>query len=900
MNRHHIKAVLFDLNGVADSAGKLRPGVVPVLEKLKAEGSRLAVCSADKKAASVVATLKWAPYFDAVVADAGIQNQKPDPELFLKGAQAVNVHPYHCLVFEDSPSGVEAARRAGMKCVGLGDSKLLTEAPVVIADYTSVDVEALLDSGRPFRPEPNGWNLVESEFRPLRSLYWESVLAVTNGVLGVRGNLEEENAGIESYPATFVNGVIGFFPYFYMWKFSGFPERGHCMLNACEWTNVQLEVDGERFHAGHSGLQKHRRWLDMQQGVMCREFTWRTASGVEVSVQTRRLASMKRRHAVALEYTVNVSKPCTVRLETKTDCSPKSRHFGKEGFSFNGWKTRNGFLCARQTAVSGGQQVASGFRVIFSGGAEAPELKDAVCISRASVAAVPGTPVTLQKTAVFFSDLETPADQLDFAVDQELAGLPDMAGLAAEQAAFWKKYWDVADVQIDGDALDQLGIRLSLFHNRQSNPEDGFRSISANGMTGDNYAGHVFWDTEQYIAMPFLYSEPATARGLLEYRYRILDKARERARQLGRKGAEYSWNSVNGEECGHVFEAATGQHHLQSDVAWAVDRYVDASGDREFLYSMGAEIIFETARFLRDRGAFSEYKGGFVLNAVCGPNEYGCGVDNNAYTNYMMQWHFETAARIFDEMSREVPARLSSLCKRIGLTAEEAADWEKAAAQVYLPWDEKLGIVPQDDAFLGHDPVDMSKIPMHTDIRTLVHPLDLWRMQLIKQADTVLLMYLHRDKFDDETVRRCYEYYEPKTNHGSSLSACMHAIIAADIGKLEDAYHFFRESALMDINDLKSNTGGGVHSACLGGTWMAIVNGFGGMRDEKSVLKFCPQLPEKWNRLSFQVIWHGTRIGVETTQGGVVYRHLDGPAVKFVHRGKTVALNNGDQETFSS
>jgi len=313
---------------------------------------------------------------------------------------------------------------------------------------------------------------------------------------------------------------------------------------------------------------------------------------------------------------------------------------------------------------------------------------------------------------------------------------------------------------------------------------------------------------------------------------------------------------------------------------------------------MGAEIIFETARFLRDRGAFSEYKGGFVLNAVCGPNEYGCGVDNNAYTNYMMQWHFETAARVFEEMNRAVPAQLSSLCLRIGLTAEEAADWKKTAAQVYLPWDEKLGIVPQDDAFLGHDPVDMAKIPMHTDIRTLVHPLDLWRMQLIKQADTVLLMYLHRDKFDDETVRRCYEYYEPKTNHGSSLSACMHAIIAADIGKLEDAYHFFRESALMDINDLKSNTGGGVHSACLGGTWMAIVNGFGGMRDEKNALKFRPQLPEKWKQLSFQVVWHGTRIGVEMKPDAVTYRNLGGPAVKFMHGTEAVSLNNGEQRTF--
>ncbi|MCF7817091.1 MAG: HAD hydrolase-like protein [Kiritimatiellales bacterium] len=892
MNRHHIRAVLFDFNGVVTAGGEVFPDVVPLLHKLKAEGSRLAVYSEDNTAEATLNALKLAAYFDAIIAG----SDKLDSELFTNGAEAVGVHPFHCLVFAATSIGVEAARLAGMKCVGLGDAATLSEAPSVIVEYSEIDVEALLDSARPFRPEPHGWNLVESEFRSSRSLYWESMLAVTNGVLGVRGNLEEENEGVESYPATLMNGVIGFFPYFYMWKFSGFPERGHCVLNACEWTKVQLEVDGERFHISHPGLKKHRRWLDMKTGVMHREFVWETSSGVEVTVRSRRMASMVRRHLAALEYSVEVSKPCNVRLQTATDCSPKSRHFGKEGFSFGGWQTRNGVLCARQTAVSGGQQVASGFRVLFSEGNSEPQRDGAVSVSSINVAAVPGKPVTLEKTAVFYSDLETDAGTLDAAVDRELAEAPAPGGLVEEQSKFWKDYWNIADVQIDGDAMDQLGVRLSLFHNRQSNPEDGFRSISANGLTGDNYAGHVFWDTEMYIAMPFLYSEPATARGLLEYRYRILDKARERARQLGRKGAEYSWNSVNGEECGHVFEAATGQHHLQSDIAWAVDRYVDASGDREFLYTMGAEIVFETARFLRDRGAFSDYKGGFVLNAVCGPNEYGCGVDNNAYTNYMMQWHFETAARFFEEMKKEAPGILSALCERIGLTEEEAADWKKTAACVYLPWDEKLGIVPQDDAFLGHDPVDMSKIPLHTDIRTLVHPLDLWRMQLIKQADTVLLMYLHRDKFDDETVRRCYEYYEPKTNHGSSLSACMHAIVAADIGLLDDAYHFFRESSQMDINDLKSNTGGGVHSACLGGTWMAVVNGFGGMRDEKHTLKFRPQLPEKWTRLSFQLVWHGTRIGVEMKQDAVTYRHLGGPVVTFGHCGQTVQLDEGDEK----
>ena len=872
------------------------PGVIPFLEELKEKGVKLAICSSSKNAQPVLDALNLTHLFDAVITGNDIEKPKPDPEIFLKGAAAVGVLPFHTLVFEDAPSGVEAALAAGMKCVGIGEAALLKTAPSVLTDYATIDVEALLDSGRPFRPEPNGWQLVESEFRPNRSMYWESVLAVTNGVIGVRGNLEEEADGVQSYAATQVNGIYGFIPYSYMWRFSGYPERGHAVLNACEWTRVRLEVNGERFDVHHAGIKNHRRWLDMRCGAMHRECVWITSNGIEVTLRSRRLAGMVRRHAAALEFSVEVSKPCRVLLETTTDCSPFSRAVGKLGFDFQGWEQRGEAVCARQVSTTSGQQIASGFRVRFSSGAQSPDFNEAICTHRAAADAIPAVPVTLSKTAVFFSDLETPAEHLERSVDQAVAELPSMDGLFEEQAAWWKRYWEKADVQIEGDDLDQLGVRMSLFHNRQSCPEDGFRSVSANGQTGDIYSGHVFWDTEQYIAKPLFYTEPESARGLMEYRYRILDKARERARQLGRKGAEYSWNSINGEECGFVFEAATGQHHLQSDVAWAVDRYVDASGDREFLYDMGAEIIFETARFLRDRGAFSDYKGGFVLNAVCGPNEYGCGVDNNAYTNYMMQWHFETAAQIFEQMCVEVSERLEKLCERIGLTQEEAADWKTTAAQVYLPWDEKLGIVPQDDAFLGHDPVDMSTIPLHTDIRGLVHPLDLWRMQLIKQADTVLLMHLLRHKFDPETVRRCYEYYEPKTNHGSSLSACMHAIVAADIGKMDDAYHFFRESALMDINDLKSNTIGGVHSACLGGTWMAVVNGFGGLLDDTVSLRFRPQLPEKWIRLAFQVVWHGTRIGVEIKPDEVVYQHLGGPGISFMHCGERIRLDEADEK----
>jgi len=883
-------------------AGDVLPGSLEFVRALRAQGVRIALCSASKNAPDVLRLLGIGDLFDTVVCGFDITRSKPDPQVFSMAAERLGIPAFHCLVFEDAPSGVEAAKRAGMKCVGVGDAKGLPDAPSVISHYNEIDIEALLDSGRPFRPEPHGWNLVEGPFRPTRSLYWESMFAVTNGVLGVCGNLEEGYEGSVSYPATLLNGLVGYIPYSYMWAFPGYPPRGHCVLNVCEWTHVSLTVDGTRFSLALDGIKSHRRWLNMHEGVLHREIEWTTPKGVNITIRTRRMASMERRHTALMTYEVSADAPCAIVIESLTDFSPKSRHFGKPGMDCKKLKVSGDLLLAESESNTSGQKVAIGIRHRAMLGA-LPAATELSLDGSTGTARVEGAfkaagRIAFEKTAVIFCDLESPDPRT--ARDAELADLPDGKTLLAGQAEFWKKYWAIADVEIEGDPLDQLGVRLSLFHNRQSNPEDGFRSVGANGQTGDNYGGHVFWDTEQYILPPMLYTEPQSVRGLLEYRYRILDKAREQARLMQGTGAEYSWNSITGEECGHVFEAAQGQVHLQSDVAWAIDRYVEATGDREFLHDMGAEIVFETARYLKDRGAFSQHKGGqFVLNAVCGPNEYSCGVDNNAYTNYMAKWHFQYAVDVFEKMKAGAPAKLAALAGKLALEPGEVVGWREASEKMYLPWDEATGVVPQDDNFLGRDPVDMAKVPLHTDVRSLVHPLVLWKNQWIKQADAVLLMFMQRHQFDAETVCRTYEFHEPKTNHGSSLSASVHSIVAADIGKLEDAYHFFRESALMDINDLKSNTGGGVHSACLGGTWMAVVNGFGGMRDDPDGLRFRPQLPSRWTRLAFQIVWRGTHLGIEIVRDVVKYRHLDGPEIIFRHGDQTVSLAEKEAKEFA-
>lgn len=881
--------------------GDILPGSLDFIRQLREIGIRTALCSASKNAPAVLDLLSITQLFDEVVCGLDITRSKPDPQVFEMAAERLGIPSFHCLVFEDAPSGIEAARRAGMKCVGVGDPAGLPDAPSIIESYAEIDIEALLDSGRPFRPEPHGWHLVEDSFRARRSLYWESMLAVTNGVIGVRGNLEEACDGVESYPATFVNGVVGFMPYHFMWKFPGYPDRGHRVLNACEWTRVSLVVDGERLDVNHPGLKTYRRWLDMKQGSMHRTSVWTTSKGVEVKLTTRRLASMVRREVAALECTVAVSQACTLRLETVTDGNPVSRHYPETGITCESWELCDGLMLGRLQSATSRQRLAFAQELTLSA-AETPiageiDQESGVLRAVAEHRFADAGSFQLCKRIAMVSDLEAPSAELDSEAIKALKAAPAMDVLFAEQAGFWDSFWGKADVVIEGDSLDQLGIRLSLFHNRQSVPEDGVRSVSANGQTGDNYGGHVFWDTEMYIVPPLLYTEPERVRGLLEYRYGILDHARDQARKMQGRGALYSWNSITGEECAHVYEASTAEYHLQSAVAWAVDRYVEATCDLDFLHAMGAEMIFETARFLRDRGTFVPHKGNcFCINVVCGPNEYSCGVDNNAYTNYLARWHFLRAAEIYEAMHLRAPEILRALSERIDLDEAEPQGWREAGERMYLPWDESMGIVPQDDQFLGRDPVDMAKIPFHTDVRSLVHPLNLWRMQLIKQADTVLLLFLFRHEFDAETVRKTYVYHESKTNHGSSLSACMHSIVASDIGKDEDAYRFFRESALMDINDLKSNTDGGVHSACLGGTWMAAVNGFGGMRDAPTGLVLNPKLPSRWTRFAFPLVWRGRRIFVDVTADKLAIQHLEGEALDFKLGDKHVRLEPG--ETF--
>lgn len=898
--RHHIRAMLFSLEeSVLNEAGELFEGLGAFVAELRERGVKTAVYGSGERAEAAIVKLKLDELFDVC----HTSGDAVSPGVLIACADELGVPAFHCLVVDSGAGGVEAALGATMKVIGIGPSEALVHVPETAQSYGDIDVDFLLESGRTSRFEEEPWNVSESRVRPRRARYWETVFALSNGYMGLRGTHEEEDEALEgySYPGMFINGVYGYKPYQHPISFPGFAHRLHAVLNLADWRIFNLTVDGERFSFGSGTVSEYRRTLDMRRGIVERSLVWCSPKGRRVRIRSMRVVSMVRRHCAAVRYEVTpVDSECTIEVESKVRTTSVSGELGSGQMRLvDASPKHNGGLSARVETTTGPFAIGMAFSHRFNGDnleeGEWVQLGDDVFARTITAAAKPGETVGVEKCAAFYSSIEAAEEKLVSlaADDADRAAADGFDNLVAEQEEFWARHWEIGDIEIEGSPADQQVLRFNLFHLWQSHPEDDNRSISANAITGDKYKGHVFWDTEMYLVPPFLYTRPELVRPLLMYRHSILDKARRRAAEMAGRGALYSWNSISGEECAVVFEASTAQYHLLCAIAFAVWRYVRNSGDTEFLYRYGAEVLVETARFLYDLGAFIPARGNkFCINTVCGPDEYGCGVNNNCYTNTMAQWHLRYAAEVLDRMAAESPALFERLSTSVALAEEEPHEWRRAAEAMFIPYNRELGIHEQNDAFLYLDPVDMSRVPRNTDIRETTHPLNLWRMQVLKQADVVLLMFVQGHQYSAEQKQANYEFYEPRTTHGSSLSACIHAIVAAELGQCEEAYAYFRESAMMDLHDFKDNTGGGIHAAALGGTWMAVVNGFGGMRDYPEGLRFTPRLPEAWSRLRFKVMYRGSRIEVDIGRDTTRFRLVEGPAVRFFVGDQEVRLTD--------
>jgi alpha,alpha-trehalose phosphorylase len=421
--------------------------------------------------------------------------------------------------------------------------------------------------------------------------------------------------------------------------------------------------------------------------------------------------------------------------------------------------------------------------------------------------------------------------------------------------------------------------------------------LAAKGLTGEGYEGHYFWDTEIYV-LPFLvYTRPRLARALLLHRYRMLGAARARARQVGQRGALFPWRTINGEEASASYASGTAQYHINADIAFALQKYVELTGDTVFMEEYGAEILIETARFWADLGFFSERKQGkFVINGVTGPDEYSTVVDNNTFTNLMARRNLQIAAETLEAMRREKAAQYDRLANATGLMGAEIDLWRRAAAAMYVPYDSEAGVHLQDEGFLDQAPWDFAKVPPEQYPLLLhFHPLQIYRHQVIKQADVMLAAFLLGNEFTPEQKRRIYEYYDPLTTGDSSLSECIQSIVACEVDEVAVAHRYLIDTATTDLWDLHKNVRDGMHVASCGGTWMAIVYGFAGLRDYAGELTFRPALPPHWHKLRFRLRVRGTLLEVVLTPREALYRLLEGDRLALCHRDARIVLTAGQE-----
>ncbi len=868
-------------------------GSLEFIKRLREKNVKIALCSSSKNAPFVLQKLGIGELFDAVVTGADITCAKPDPEIFLKGAERVGVPCRHCAVFEDSLAGIRGAKAAKMKTVGVGNrEETEASADLFITDYGDIDVEAFVESGKLRRMPVDQNAIVEADFKRSEMAHHESLFALGNGYLGVRGTYAHSEAG--EVCGTYINGTFANIKYNHLVKFKGYATKNEVTVNLPDWRIIELLVDGERAAFENGNIREHERRLDFKTGLLTHSYVLQTTAGKRVRVESRRLVNRQNVHGAEATLAVtplNFSGELVLSsVVVKSTLTRGSHEFTKTRYA----EAENGRFCQGLYIPSSEQSVSVSVTHSIEGkGAYsvAEEMGDERYTYTVTARVAQGDRIELQKYAAFAATIDRLEDIDGYTC--RLAEENKARGLAAflrEQRDFWERHWETGDVTVLGHPADQQAVRYALFQLRQQLATVNMCSIGATGLSGPGYSGQVFWDTEMYLMPYYNFTDSAAQRELLMYRYRILDKARARAREFDTVGAMYAWCSIDGEETSVVFEASTAEYHLNSDIAYAVWRYVDTTEDYDFLYDYGAEMVFETARFMSHRGTFVEARDGrFCINVVCGPDEYACGVNNNFYTNMMVRWHLNFALSVYERMRETAPRRFAALVDRLALTEEETELWRAAADGIYYRYHEQYGVYEQDDSYLYQDAVDMSKIPMNCDLRGMYHPLDLWRLQVSKQADVVLANFIHGDLFTKEEKLRCYDYYEPRCNHGSSLSPSIHAIMAAELGKPE-AYEFFRLAAYMDIGDFKNNTKNGIHIACLGGVWMAVIHGFLGLRHYGRGLEIDPSLPAAWEGYRAKLMYKNAVAAVEVTREGyrLVLERGEGFAVTV--RGRKVYL----------
>ncbi|WP_203786738.1 glycoside hydrolase family 65 protein [Paractinoplanes rishiriensis] len=708
----------------------------------------------------------------------------------------------------------------------------------------------------------------------------ESVFAVSNGHLGLRGNLDEGEP--HAIPGTYLNGFFEERPLPYPEGGYGYPEQGQTVVDVTNGKLIRLLVDDEPFDVRYGQLLDHERVLDLRQGVLRRTADWVSPAGRRVRVRSTRLVSFTQRAVAAIEYEVEaVDADLRITLQSAlvanedqpqvADDPRVSAALTRPLVAVDQDTEQHGAVLLHRARASGVLLAAGMDHEVDAPGDYDEETDVREDWARTTVVCVlaAGEKLRLVKYLGYgWSSTRTPQalrDQAAAALNG--ARYTGWDGLLQHQREFLDEFWDAADVEIDGDPVLQQAVRFSLFHVIQAGARAERRAIPAKGLTGPGYDGHAFWDSEGFVLPLLAYTMPHAVADALHWRRSILDKARHRAATLGMKGAAFPWRTIRGEECSAYWPAGTAALHLNAVIARAVEQYRLITGDLTLERDCGLEILVETARLWASYG-HHDHDGSWHIDGVTGPDEYSAVADDNVFTNLMAARNLRAAA---DACERHGAA---------GVSREEIEAWRAAADAVHIPYDERLGVHPQSEGFTGYAPWDFHASRDQQPLMLHAPYFQLYRHQVVKQADLVLAMHWCPEAFTPEQMARNVDYYERITVRDSSLSACTQAVMCAEVGHVDLAHAYANEAALVDLHDTHGNTGHGLHLASLAGAWSAIVEGFGGLRLKDGRLCLAPRLPRALDRVGFRVRYQGVRLCVEVDHAEIRISVRDGADAK--------------------
>ncbi|WP_179316022.1 glycoside hydrolase family 65 protein [Winogradskyella undariae] len=754
---------------------------------------------------------------------------------------------------------------------------------------------------------PNNWSILEEGFDPQQVKASESLFSIGNGAMGQRANFEEHYSG-PTFQGSYIAGVyypdktrVGW------WK-NGYPEYFAKVLNAPSWIGINVSINGEALDL-HTckNVENFKRELNMKEGWLSRSFTATLPNDIEVEVNVKRFLSLDIDELGAIDYSVKpLNADATITYQpyldsgiTNEDTNWDDKFWDTVKVSQEGEKA---FIEAKTMKTEFYTCTFMESQLFHNGNqveiASEKEETDTIIAFSYTQKVTKGDTFSIHKFGGYTVDRNLDKTEVITVAKSTLdkSTLIGFTKLLEDQKQAWSNIWDTADITIEGDVKAQQGIRFNIFHLNQTYlGTDKTLNIGPKGFTGEKYGGSTYWDTEAYC-IPFYMAtkDQSVARNLLAYRHNHLQKAIENAEKLGFENgaALYPMVTMNGEECHNEWEITFEEIHRNGAISFAIFNYYRYTGDYSYIPEMGLEVLIGIARFWHQRATFSTNKNKYVILGVTGPNEYENNVNNNFYTNYIAQWCIKYAAQSIEKVEAEYSADYTRVMEKTKLSKAEVSEWLKVADNMYFPYSEKHNVYLQQDGFLDKELITVA------DLDKAQRPINqkwswdrILRSPYIKQADTLQGMYFFEDEFTTEELERHFDFYEPFTVHESSLSPCVHSIQAAKLDRMDQAYTFYLRTSRLDLDDYNHEVHEGLHITSMAGTWMSIVEGFGGMRVKNDTLSFEPKIPKQWDGYSFKVNFRHQVVKVSVNQNETKFELEGDKDLQIFVNGKEVTIS---------